>query len=440
LVQSPSEGLAGWTIMGQRAIDPATGRELRAGIQYRGTQHAGARKLLNGKRVTRTFDTARQAADWLAAVEVDRRRGVFVDLSEAEKKTLGDVLIRYMHEVLGDDSEKDGAAREAGMIGVILRDPACSIKMARLQGADMAGLRDRMKAVGYAPSTIVRRLNLIQTAINHARREWGINTVYNPASADRCARPKGADRKRDRILLPAQKQRPDQLDQPGAQLPAVEPSPCEAISPDPGDFRAEMLLSEEERLLGACKSDRNPCLLTATHLALLTPLRQRESCALEWSDIDFEARTIDIRGPERQNSMRGTKNGETRTIPFLPGVEEVLGRLDRGRDSRVIKIGQNALKMRFRRSVAQAGLKDLTFHDLRHVATSRLARIFRDPLRLRLVTGHKDLKTLARYFHKTPQELAEEAGLVPRVRLEERLPENDRECQAGVAQSDKTAA
>jgi integrase len=426
--------------MGVGAIDPATGRQLPDGIQYRGPKQYRARKLLQGKRVTRTFDTARQAADWLAAVEVDRRRGVFVDLSEAEKKTLGDVLIRYTHEVLGDDSEKDGAEREAGMIVAILRDPVCSIKMARLQGADMAGLRDRMKAVGYAPSTIVRRLNLIQTAINHARREWRINIVNNPASAARCARPKGADRKRDRILLPAQKQRADQSNQAGAQLAAVELSPCEAISSDPGDVQAEMPLSEEERLLGACKRDRNPWLFPATQLALLTAMRQGEICALEWSDIDFKARTVNIRGPERENGTRRTKNGETRTIPFLPGVEEVLGRLDRGRDPRVIKIGQNALKMRFRRSVAQAGLKDLTFHDLRHVATSRLARIFRDPLRLRLVTGHKDLKALARYFHKTPQELAEEAGLVPRVRLEEGLSEDSKECHAGVAQSDKPAA
>jgi hypothetical protein len=119
----------------------------------------------HGKRITKTFDTARQAADWLAAVEVDRRRGVFVDPSEAEKKTLGDVLTRYKQEVLGDDSEKDGAEREAGMIKVILHDAVCSIKMARLRGPDIAGLRDRMRSDGYAPSTIVRRLNLIQTAI-----------------------------------------------------------------------------------------------------------------------------------------------------------------------------------------------------------------------------------------------------------------------------------
>lgn len=36
-------------------------------------------------------------------------------------------------------------------------------------------------------------------------------------------------------------------------------------------------------------------------------------------------------------------------------------------ECRVIKVGQNALKMRVRRAVAQGGLVDLTFQDLRHV-------------------------------------------------------------------------
>jgi integrase len=169
-------------------------------------------------------------------------------------------------------------------------------------------------------------------------------------------------------------------------------------------------------------------------------MRQGEICALEWSDIDFEARTIYVRGPERQNGARRTKYGETRTIPFLPGVEEVLRSLDRGGDRRVIKIGQNALKMRFRRCVIKARLENLTFHDLRHVATSRLAKIFKDPLRLRLVTGHKDLKTLARYFHKTARELAEEAGLVAIAQPEQGVPESGERADARRAQPGKAAA
>ena len=96
---------------------------------------------------------------------------------------------------------------------------------------------------------------------------------------------------------------------------------------------------------------------------------------------------------------------------MLDDAYEILSVIPRGQDRQVIKVGQNALKMRFRRAVAHAGLVDLTFHDLRHVGTSRLSKIYRDPLSLRLLTGHKDLKSLARYFHKTPDELREEAAL-----------------------------
>ncbi|HUA55758.1 MAG TPA: tyrosine-type recombinase/integrase, partial [Candidatus Sulfotelmatobacter sp.] len=310
--------------MGVREIDPATGRQLPSGVQYRGPMQYRARKLVHGKRVTKTFDTARQAADWRTGIEVDKRRGVFVDLSEAERKTLADILTRYKADILGEDSEKDGAEREGGMIDVILRDEMCAIKMARLQSADVAGFRDRMKADGYALSTIVRRLNLVATAISHARREWRINIVTNPASAEQCARPKGADHKRDRILLPAPKRSTDELDQRGEQFLAAARSTSEIPPAGDGDAQAEENLSEEERLLKVCAAASDPWLLPATQLALFTAMRQGEICALEWPDIDFEARTIIVRGPERQNGNRRTKNGETRTIPFLPGVEKVL--------------------------------------------------------------------------------------------------------------------
>jgi hypothetical protein len=74
------------------------------------------------------------------------------------------------------------------------------------------------------------------------------------------------------------------------------------------------------------------------------------------------------------------------------------------------------------------------------VATSRLAKIFKDPLRLRLVTGHKDLKTLARYFHKTARELAEEAGLVAIAQPEQGVPESGERADARRAQPGKAAA
>jgi len=67
----------------------------------------------------------------------------------------------------------------------------------------------------------------------------------------------------------------------------------------------------------------------------------------------------------------------------------------------VFRIDQNVLKMRYRRAVMRAGIDDLTFHDLRHIATSRLAKLYPNPLDLKRVTGHKDLKSLDRYYHAT---------------------------------------
>jgi integrase len=47
-----------------------------------------------------------------------------------------------------------------------------------------------------------------------------------------------------------------------------------------------------------------------------------------------------------------------------------------------------------------------TFHDLQHIGTSRLAKIFSNPLDLKRVTGHNDLNALDRYYHTTAEELA----------------------------------
>jgi integrase len=323
-----------------------------------------------------------------------------------------------------------GAAQEIVFIDVILRDEVCALRMAVLAGADMAQFRNRMKQAGYAPSTIVRRLNLIARAIGVARLEWGINIPANPADASQCARPKGADRKRDRILLAA----PSQVTLPngGSDVPANLPTSL-ALTGDllpPVRERDDFVRGEEERLLEsstlqpATKPDR--WLITAVRLAIATAMRQGEICALEWPHVDFARRTIAILGPERWDGTRCTKNRTVRIIPMLDDAYEILMAIPRGQDRRVIKLGQNALKMRFRRAVTHAGLVDLTFHDLRHVGTSRLAKIYRDPLSLRLVTGHKDLKSLARYFHKTPDELREEADRIlnPTI-LHLRAPAND---------------
>jgi integrase len=369
------------------ALDPSTGKPLPDGVGFRGPGQYRARKLVAGRRVAKTFTAARFAARWLAEVQVDSERGQFVDRSEAERHTLGQIIERYRDEILGDESEKRGAEKEKGHLKVVLEDPVCEIRMASLTSADIAKFRDRMKALEYAPATIVRRLNLIQTIIGHAMREWYINLAANPAQMVK--RPAGADRKRDRVFGPIAA---------GGELLASR--------------NGKAPKSEEECLLAACDGDTNAWLGPIVRFAIHTAMRQGEIVGLRWSDIDLKKRTAVVRGA----AGTVTKNGEIRVVPLLPAAVTVLKKLERSEGGRVFPIDQNVLKMRYRRAVARAGIDDLTFHDLRHVATSRLAKIYTNPLDLKRVTGHKDLKSLDRYYHTTAEELAARAGASLNVR------------------------
>jgi integrase len=361
------------------ALDPTTGKPLPDGITYRGPGQYRARKLIKGQRITKTFTTVRFALRWLTELEVDSERGQFLDRSEAERQSLAQIIERYRDEILGEESEKRGAEKERGHLKVISEDPVCKVRMSSLTSADIAKFRDRMKELDYAPATIVRRLNLIQTIIEHARREWRIHIPENPARMVK--RPAGADRKRDRVFAPIAKGLPD------------------------GCARK----SEEERLLEACDGDSNRWLGPIVRFAIHTAMRQGEIAGLRWSDVDLKRHTAVVRGA----SGTVTKNGEIRVVPLLPGAVKVLKKIKRGDEPRVFPIDQNVLKMRYRRAVAHAGIEDLTFHDLRHIATSRLAKLYPNPLDLKRVTGHKDLKSLDRYYHATAEELVAKATQPP---------------------------
>ena len=63
----------------------------------------------------------------------------------------------------------------------------------------------------------------------------------------------------------------------------------------------------------------------------------------------------------------------------------------------VVLIGSRELF--FERVAKAAGMTGLTFHDLRHEATSRLFERGLNPMEVTAITGHKTLQMLKRYTH-----------------------------------------
>ncbi|HUW98422.1 MAG TPA: tyrosine-type recombinase/integrase [Acidiferrobacter sp.] len=58
-----------------------------------------------------------------------------------------------------------------------------------------------------------------------------------------------------------------------------------------------------------------------------------------------------------------------------------------------------SISQAFKRVCQVAGIEGLTFHDLRHEATSRLFEKGLEIMEVKTITGHKTLQMLLRYTH-----------------------------------------
>ncbi|MBK3799343.1 tyrosine-type recombinase/integrase [Azospirillum brasilense] len=347
------------------SVDPATGRRLPTGVECRGDGQYRARKLIKGARQSRTFATVAAARVWLEEVSVDARRGKHRDLRLAKRTTLGEVVARYEKDVLGDKSALRGAKEErTGHLPAIKGDEVCEVKMDLLEAKHIQGFRDRQLET-YAPATVVRRLTILQAIIKHARQAYGIEIASNPADGDEVDRPKDADVERDRRLVD----------------------------------------DEEARLVAAMLASCNRWDVWLVLWALAQAMRRGETFALRWRDIDERRGVVTVHGRNRTGNKSGKK---VEKRPLMPEALKILAQIPRGKpDDPVFPAGSpGAFSKRFERLVAAAELDDLRYHDLRHEATSRLAKRYKNPLDLMRVTGHLTLRMLNRYYNITPEELA----------------------------------
>jgi len=93
-----------------------------------------------------------------------------------------------------------------------------------------------------------------------------------------------------------------------------------------------------------------------------------------------------------------SKNGEGRDVPLSARALEAF--------SGGIHLAAGSISTLFARRCAQLGIEDLTFHDLKHTAMTRLSKIL-DPWELAKMTGNRDMNLLLRVYYKhDPEETA----------------------------------
>lgn len=307
---------------------------------------------------TATFQRLTDARKWAQATEAAIREGRHFKTTEAKRRTLADLIDRYLRDVL---PHKAPGTVEAQTIQLRWwRDQIGIYSLADVSSAVVAEYRDRLtsepKKDGKPRSSAIvnRYLAALSHAFTMAKKEWRWTTDNPVLSVGRKKEPRGRVR----------------------------------------------FLSDDERdkLLHECRASESPELYTAVALALSTGARRMEIIGLHWSQVDFQRGVI---------TLHETKNGDRRLLPLTGRALELMRERSKVRQigtdlvfpSRIDPKRPADLRSAFNYALKRAGIEDFRWHDLRHSAASYLAMNGASLAEIAEVLGHKTLAMVKRYSH-----------------------------------------
>ncbi len=318
---------------------------------------------------TATFERKTDARHWAQQTETAIREGRHFKTTEAKRHTLGELVDRYLRDVLPSKPKSEVDQKRQLLwwkqqLGHYVLADVTAVVIAehrdKLTGSLTPQGRQR------SPATANRYMAALSHALTIAVTEWGW-LDDNPMRKVR------------------------KLKEPRGRL---------------------RFLTEDERprLLEACKA-HSPALYSIVVLALSTGARQGEILNLNWRDIDL-ARGMIV--------LEETKNNERRAIPLQGHALELIKemskvkRIDTGLLFPSRKDPSKPLYVQsiWRATVKRAGIEAFRFHDLRHSCASYLAMNGASLAEIADVLGHKTLQMVKRYAHLSEQHTA---GVVARM-------------------------
>ncbi|CAM8355991.1 XerC Integrase [Candidatus Methylopumilus universalis] len=302
--------------------------------------------------VAKTFLIRTDAEKWARSIEIEIDRGTYINTSFAQKTLFKDLIQQYLKEVT---PTLRGAPEDTYRLRKMMRNPIAELNLTELTPNKIANYRDeRLKEI--KPNTVIRELAYISSMINHARREWGLGIINPVAQIRKPSQPQG----RERVL---------------------------------NDVEMNRLLQELEKI--------NPFLKPLCEFALETAMRRGELMSLLWVNVNFEKSVA---------FLPLTKNGDSRYVPLSTKAIKILKLLPRDIEGRAFPLNKSSVSVLFLRASRRAKVEDIHFHDLRHMALTRLSSRFTNILELAAISGHRELKMLQRYVHIKAEDLAKKMG------------------------------
>lgn len=321
----------------------------KSGVAWR------AQLCVDGQRQSRTFSTKQQALQW----SLDREAQLSSDPQDiVQGRTFGQAMQKYAEDV---SPGKRGARWEQIRLAKLQRDKIAHITCQSLCLDDLEQFRDR-SLESLSPGSVIRELTVLK-CVARAAVKWKWISAYPFDGIRNPPAPPPRDR------LPTQ----DEIDA------IVEISGL--------NVRVAWTTSKSQEVA------------VAFLLAIETAMRLGEMISLRRSDLDLENRVA---------YLRKTKNGDSRAVPLSTRAVELISWLPPNRE-RLFSVSSDSASVLFRKMWLKAGIVDLTFHDSRHLATTRLAEKL-EVLELARVTGHRNINQLLTYYNKSAADLARKIG------------------------------
>ncbi|MEM5341611.1 site-specific integrase [Paraburkholderia azotifigens] len=318
-----------------------------------------------GHYASQTFDTREQADNWADAMEKRIAESLSIDGGEITlASTVVQMLNKYVKEVT---PTKRGAKSERYALNMYIeRFRALDKTLANFGPRDLeAIMHARIKGnADYPPvnpATVRREFGMLSGAFAHAMKKWHLPLTVNPLS--RIDRPK-ANPHRTRRVSDAERN-----------------NVCTSLGWD-------------QHSKPATRAQR---VAWAFCFALETAMRRGEILRADWSHYDERARRLHI---------PLSKNGDARNVPISARARALLDLLGQKQSGAIVGVLDTTFANMWNAAKKDKAWEDLHFHDARHEATTRFAKLVPTVLHLQKITGHRDLKSLLIYFNPEADELA----------------------------------
>lgn len=301
-------------------------------------------------RESGSFRTKAEASAWHARRSIELKDAT--SPGKSINYTCAQAFERYEKEV---SKHKRGYRWEALRLNAFARSSLGSLNIADVTVEHVALWRDERLATGVSGSTVNREISLLSHMFTIARKEWRWVNV-SPI--------------------------------PDLRRPRESPPRDRRITQNEIDMISVSLGFDED-----VATTKSQAVAIAFLFAIETAMRCGEICGLMPEDI-----------VGRVAQLHMTKNGTKRSVPLTTRAIQLLGFLPKT-ESTLFGIKTATVDALFRKCKARCGITNLTFHDTRHEAVTRLAAKL-NVLDLARMIGHRDLKMLQVYYNASAEEIA----------------------------------